>query len=98
MTTTWRLGEGAVALDDHGAPTANVHDRLPINRFLSCRRSFIRLSAGRWRRRSSRPTCVIRHEPLRGWCAFLYPSCVDGVATQGPIPLDTAPRHHRQPR
>ena len=34
MTTTWRLGEGAVALDDHGAPTAYVHDRLPTNRFL----------------------------------------------------------------
>jgi hypothetical protein len=34
MTTIWRLGEGAVALDDHGAPTAYVHDRLPTNRFL----------------------------------------------------------------
>ncbi len=34
MTTTWRLGGGAVALDDHGAPTAYVHDQLPTNRFL----------------------------------------------------------------
>src|SRR5215203_174083 len=34
MTTTWRLGEGAVALDDHGAPTAFAHDQLPTNGFL----------------------------------------------------------------
>jgi hypothetical protein len=34
MTTTWRLGEGAVAPDDHGAPTPYVHDQLPINGFL----------------------------------------------------------------
>src|SRR5215213_3964200 len=34
MTTAWRLGEGVVALDDHGAPTAFVHDQLATNGFL----------------------------------------------------------------
>jgi hypothetical protein len=34
MATTWRLGEGAVAIDDHGTPTAYVHDQLPRIRFL----------------------------------------------------------------
>src|SRR5215212_5970442 len=31
MTTTWRPGDGAVALDDHGVPTTYVHDQLPTN-------------------------------------------------------------------
>ena len=34
MTTAWRFGEGVVALDDHGAPTAFVHDQLATNGFL----------------------------------------------------------------
>jgi hypothetical protein len=27
-------------------------------------------------------------DPTRGCCAFLYPSCVDGVPAHGPDPLD----------
>jgi hypothetical protein len=70
-----RLGPGQVVLDDQGRPVAFRHGRLPGLGFLLGESD-------------SRHTADRAEARARGCCAFLYPSCVDGVPAHGPDPLD----------